>query len=389
MATKSSSSKRLCIIVTVSVSLYGLYRKQWRYWVEQGFDVHGVAAPGPEHKKVRQMGVSTHPIPMQRKPSPFKDVISLFRLWWFLLFNRFDIIHVSTPKASLLGALAARMSGHRRLIYTLRGRAYENMAGWRRRMMNTCEWLTCRLAKRVIPICRELGRVIVDEGLCPAEKIHVIGSGSSCGIDLDHFTRTEQNVHIGREIRNQFGIGTDGLVILFVGWLRKDKGTNELVRAFDALAAGYPGLHLLLLGNYEPSDPLDDDVTLSIESNPRIHRLPWQEEPAVVYTAADIVAFPSHREGFGNIAIEAAAMELPVVASDIMGCREAVKNQETGLLVPPGDIDALALALKQLIENPGLRSKLGRNGRNRVAQEFRQEIIWRGLAEQYGELLSS
>jgi len=367
--------------------MYGLYRKQLLYLLERGFDVHAIAGPGPEHDIVREMGVKTYVVPMERNPSPIKDLISLARLWWVLLWNRFDIIHVSTPKASFLGALASWLSGHRRLIYTLRGRPYEHMTGWRRRLMNGCEWLTCHLACRVVPICYELGQVVVEEGLCPAHKICVIGSGSSAGVDLSRFTRTEENIHIGQNIRRQFGIAVDDLVILFVGRIRRDKGTNELVTAFESLAEEYLNLHLLLLGKYEHSDPLEDSVVSLIESHPRIHHLPWRLEPAPIYTAADIVAFPSYREGFGAVAMEASAMELPVVASDIMGCREAVKNGLTGLLVPRADVQALKDALKKLIDAPELRRELARNGRNRVEREFRQELIWQGILEQYHSLL--
>lgn len=383
----SKRKPRLCIIINPSIGLYGLYRKQWCYWIGKGYEVHGIAGPGPEHEIVREMGVTTHIIPMQRYPSPLKDLISLVRLWWFLLWHRFDIVHVSTPKAGFLGAIAARLSGHRRLIYTLRGRPYENMTGWRRRLMNGCEWLACHLACRVIPICNELAQLIVKEGLCPVEKIRVIGSGSSNGVDLSRFTRTEENIHIGQNIRRQFGIAVDDLVILFVGWLRRDKGTNELVHAFNSLAEEYPNLHLLLLGSYEHSDPLEDHVVSLIESHSRIHHLPWCAEPAPIYTAADIVAFPSYREGFGNVAMEASAMELPVVASDIMGCRESVKNGLTGLLVPRADVQALKDALKKLIDAPDLRRELAQNGRHRVEQEFRQELIWQGILEQYHSLL--
>jgi glycosyltransferase involved in cell wall biosynthesis len=261
------------------------------------------------------------------------------------------------------------------------------MTGWRRKMMHCCEWLTCRLSKRVIPICHELGEVVVNEGLCPAHKMHVVGWGSSAGVDLNRFTRTKENITVGQNIRKQFDISSDDLVILFVGWLRRDKGTNELINAFEPLAEEYPNLHLLLLGDFEPSDPLETKVVKSIGNHCRIHHLPWRIEPAPVYTASDIVAFPSYREGFGNVPIEASAMELPVVASDIMGCRESVEDGVTGLLVPRADAQALREALKKLIDDPQLRRKLARNGRKRVEQKFRQELVFQGYLAQFMELL--
>jgi len=378
---------RLCVIVNPSIALT-LLRKQWSLWMDNGFDVSCITGPGPEqHEKVHKLGVKTYVVPMERYPSLIKDTISLIRLWWILLWNRFDLLHISTPKASFLSALAALLSGHRKVIYLLRGRAYENMTGWRRKLINKCEWLTCNLSSVVVPISHELGEIMVKEGLCPAHKIRVIGSGSSAGVDLSRFTRTKENIAAGQQIRKQFGIGADDLLILFVGWLRRDKGTNELVKAFEPLAEEYPNLHLLLLGNYELTDPLEPEVINSIENHPRIHLLPWRVEPAPVYTAADIVAFPSYREGFGNVPIEASAMVLPVVASDIMGCRESVKNGATGLLVPRGDTQALKNAIKRLIDEPQLRQELARKGRERVEREFRQELVWQGHLELFCELL--
>jgi len=379
---------RLCIIVTASVSLYGLYRKQWLYWTKQGFDVHAIADAGPEHKTVREMGVTTHSIPMVRNPSPLKDLVSLVRIWWFLLWHRFDIVHVSTPKAGFLGAIAARLSRHKRLIYTIHGRCYENMTGWRRKVISGCDWLSCHLAQCVMPVCHELGQAMVNEGLCPSHKIHVVGSGSCNGVDISQFTRTKENVANGQDIRRQFGIAEDDLVILFVGWLRREKGINELVNAFESLAKEYPKIHLLLLGNFEPSDPLEPGVVSSIKNHPRIHCLPWCWDPVPVYAAGDIFALPSYREGLPSVALEASAMELPVVATDIMGCREAVKDQVIGLLVPPADTKAIENGIKRLIEDPALRNKLGINGRDRVLREFRQEAIWAGILEQYQKLLS-
>jgi glycosyltransferase involved in cell wall biosynthesis len=378
---------RLCVIINPSFGLTLPYGKRWEYLMARGFECTGVAGAGPEHEALRRRGVRTRAVPMQRYPSLLKDLVSLVRLWWFLLWHRFDIVHVSSPKASFLGALAARLSGHRRVVYTVRGRPYEHMTGLRRKVMNACEWLTCHLARRVIPISRELGRVLVEEGLCPPGRVRVIRSGSSKGVDLERFSRSEQTVRLGRAIRRERGIQDGDLAILFVGWLRRDKGVNELVRAFGPLAEEYPRLHLLLLGDREPSDPLDEDVLAAIEQHPRIHHLPWRPEPAPVYAAADLVAFPSYREGFGNVPLEAAAMRLASVASDIMGCRESVRRDVTGLLVPPRDAEALREALKRLIDDPSLRERLARNGRRRAEEKFRQELIWDGVASLYRELM--
>jgi len=355
--------------------------------MDHGCALCAVTGSGPqEHESAHRAGMATHIVDIERYPHPVKDLVSLLRIWWFLCSNRFDVVHVSTPKASLLGAMAARLSGHARVVYLVRGRAYENMRGWRRAVMSTCEWVTCHLARRVVPICRELGQALVDKRLCPPGKMQFIGSGSDRGVDLEHFAPTAENKGAGLEVRRELGVGEEALVILSVGWLREEKGTNETVRAFVNLAKDYPHLHLFLLGDYEPSDPLDPEVITEIESNDRIHHLARREDPAPVFAAADMLAFPSYREGFGNVAIEASAMELPVVASDIMGCREAVLDGKTGLLVPLGDADSLAAALKQLIDDPSLRRTLATNGRRRVENEFRQELVFEGMRRLFLDL---
>ena len=379
---------RLCTVINPSFGLTLPYGKFWEYLLDREFECWGVAGPGPEHETVRAMGLKTRVVPMARYPSPIKDILSLIRLWWFFLWHRFDVVKVSTPKASFLGALAARLSGHRHVIYMVRGRPYETFTGWRLRLMRTIEWISCHLAQYVLPICHELGDKLVEEGLCNRKKIRVLGSGSSKGVDLGRFSPTEETRQAGKEIRRECGIGDDDFAILFVGWLRREKGVDELIEAFAPLAEERPSLHLFLLGNYEHSDPLEDKTIETIESHPRIHHLPWRVNPAPVYAAADLVAFPSHREGFGNIPLEAAAMGLASVASDIMGCREAVQDGVIGLLFPTGDADAMRNALRELIEDEPRRKEMARRGLERVDRCFRQEIIWEDLCSIFREVAS-
>jgi glycosyltransferase involved in cell wall biosynthesis len=389
-STKVNKQKpRLCVIVNPPLALL-VFRSQWMFWMKQGFDVSCVTGPwAEEHERMHKVGIKTYVVPMERYPSPFRDIISLARMWYVLLCNRFDLIHISTPKASFLGALAARLSGHKRVFYLLRGRPYEHMTGYRRKIINLCEWLTCHLSQIVVPVSRELGQTLVKEGICPAGRVCVIAHGSSAGVDLNRFTRTVDNLDKGLEIRRQFGISSEDIVILFAGWLRREKGTNELVRAFEMLASEYPNVHLILLGNYVLSDPLEAEVISSIENCPRIHHLAWQDNPAPVFAASDIFALPTYREGFPRAALEAAAMELPVVATDVMGCRETVKNGHTGLLVQWADAEALRDGLMRLIDDPDLRKTMGLNGRIRVEREFRQETVWRRHLEKFRELIYS
>lgn len=373
--------KRLCVIITSALSLK-LFRNQWTYWQNSGWDVTAICGPGEnEHSLVRELGIKTYVVPFVRNPSPIKDIVALVTLWWFLLWHRFDVLHVSTPKASLQGVIAGRLSFHNKIYYLLRGRAYENMAGIKRWIMSRLEWISCHLSTIVVPICRELGQLIVSEGLCPVDRVKYVGSGSSAGIDLSKFTRTEDVSETASQLRKDFLIKDTDVVLIFVGWFRRDKGINELICAFKKLSAEFSDLKLILVGEFEESDPLESDTVFEIKNNSAIIHVHWQNDPAVYYAMADILVFPSYREGFGNVAIEASSMGVPVVASDIMGCREAVVHGQTGLLVTKGDSLKLADSLKLLIFDSNLRKKMSEQGRKRVELEFSQEIIFKQTQE--------
>lgn len=385
---KSRNPIKICFIVTASVSLYGLYRNQWDYWLRQGYIVHAVANHGPEHNLLRKIGIVSHAIPIQRKPSPLHDLLSLIYLIIFFYKYRFNIIHVSTPKAAFLGSIAAYLSGHNNIVYTVHGRPYENMKGIIRFLFEMCERITCHLSTIILPVCHELGKAISCNDHRIANKTRVIGLGSNNGVDVHAFQPTPETTSRGLALRQTLLIPTNDIVLLFVGWLRREKGINELVNTFSLLSYNYSCIHLILLGNYEMSDPLNPDTIQVIGNHPRIHHCSWQWDTIPYYAASDIFVFPSHREGFGNAILEASAMELPVIACDIMGCRESVKSNVTGLLVPPMNISILYKTIERLIFDTDLRKQLGKNGRIRICNNFIQEHIWHNINSIYLSLIS-
>jgi len=183
------------------------------------------------------------------------------------------------------------------------------------------------------------------------------------------------------------GLREKDLLILYSGRIRKDKGINELVIAFNSLAVTHENVFLLIQGKYDHFDSLTDEVMELINSHPRIFQEGWKRNIENFYAAADIFAFPSHREGFGNVALEASAMELPVIGFDVIGCRESIKKGVSGLLMEEIDSDQLKAGLIMLINNPDLREEFGRSGRERIENDFDSKMIWKGLLETYNHLL--
>jgi glycosyltransferase involved in cell wall biosynthesis len=236
----------------------------------------------------------------------------------------------------------------------------------------------------VLCVSHSIRQIAVEEGLCPAEKIKVLASGSGQGVDADNrFNPTRWDEREKRELRSRLAIPEEALVVGFVGRIVRDKGITELAEAWRRLREDYPQAHLLLVGDYEEQDPVPDDVRKMLDNDPRVHITGWLTEAAPYYSIMHLLVLPSYREGFPNTPLEAAAMELPVVATDIPGCRDAVENGRTALLVSPRDARALEDAIRRYLDAPLLRQQHGKAGRERVLRLFRQEILWQALYEEY------
>lgn len=379
---------KICVVIGTAMNLNSLYKDQFKFLMRNGFEITGIAPPGIEHDWLNDDGIKTKVIKIRRTPSLFYDLYSLAKLFFFFVFNRFDIISVSTPKASLLGTLAACLSFHRNINYTLRGRAYENTTGVRRFVFEKIEQFICFSSKNVFCISHELKADFIRKGLCDPKKIFVIGKGSSNGVDLNLFSKNPTNTEAGERIRAALSLKPTDVLLLNSGRLRKDKGINELVLAFRELLKSHDNLYLLLQGTFEEFDPLDVEVMNEIEKNPKIFVHEWSKTIDSYLVACDIFVFPTHREGFGNVAIEASAMEVPVVAFDVIGCRESVKDGISGVLCGDISVENLVQGLKPLVTDTAYRLKLGETGRKWVVENFQSEYIWKELLKVYRRMVS-
>jgi glycosyltransferase involved in cell wall biosynthesis len=352
---------------------------------QAGFRVTLVSGPGELlWATAASEDVEPIAIPMKRTVAPFSDIVSLVRLWRALRRIKPDLAEFSTPKAGLLGMVAARVCAVPARIYLLRGLKLETSTGFKRRVLRAAERLAAACAHVVLCNSDSLRAEALALGLAPAEKLRVLGDGSSHGVDVDRFSPGLS------PIRVQLAI-PDGVPVLgFVGRLTRDKGVPELVEAFDAILAAEPQAHLLLVGWFDASDDaLDEKLCGHILAHPRIHYTGLVPDTAPYYRAMDIMVLPTWREGFPNAVLEAAATEIPVVTTLSTGSRDAVIPEVTGLLVPPGYPEAIVEAALKLIRDPERRLQMGKAARAWVIRHYANERVEGLVAALYRSLLDS
>jgi len=377
---------RVVDMVTASVSVRFLEGRPG-YFAGKGYEVTVVSSPGEELRKAQREGVRTVAVEMAREISPLRDLVSFWGLVRVMRRLRPAITNVATPKAGLLGGVAAWLCGVPCRYYTLLGLRCETTMGLKREVLIAAERIACACAHRVICVSESMRQKAIELGLVEASRTVVLASGSYNGTEPERFAPTTEALRRGGQMREKLGIPANAPVVGFVGRLTKDKGINELVKAYCELRKEMAELRLLLVGEMEEGDPLTARTRWLLENEPGIVRTGFVEDPADYYHLLDVFAFPTYREGFGNVALEANAAGKPVVAAGATGVVDAVVDGVTGLLVPVGDARALAGALKKVIEDPGMAAALGSAGRERVVRQFWRERVWEALEQQYAGML--
>ncbi len=349
---------------------------------DHGYEIEVMSSPGPLLDEFGVThGVRTHGIVMPRAITPAQDAKSVAKMAWAIRKIAPDIVHAHTPKGGLLGMTAAALAKVPARVYHMRGLLTLTATGRRKGLLSAAELTSCELADIVICQSRSLRRVAVDEGLVDPAKAVVLGDGSN-GVDSDYFTRSDWKDK-GVKIRQGFNIPDNAVVVGFVGRLVGDKGIRELARAWERLREKFQNTHLILVGPFEERDPVDEHTRNVLQKDDRVHMVGFVKETAPYYAAMDILTLPTYREGFPNVPLEAAAMELPVVATHVVGCRDAVENRKTGVLVRVKDPRALEHALARYIAFPALRQLHGQAGRQRVIDYFSPERINQELLSVY------
>jgi len=350
-----------------------------------GFRVLLVSAPGELlDATAAQEGVERIAVPMHREIAPLADVVSLLRLCLLIARRRPDLVEFSTPKAGLLGSMAAMLCRVPQRVYMLRGLKYETARGLKRRLLYTAERLAAACAHVVLCNSASLRAEALALGIAPARKLRLLGDGSSNGVDIERFSPGPTGV------RESLGIPGDAKVVGFVGRLTCDKGLPELVRAFDTILRAEPTAHLLLVGWFDDAeDALSRDLRTRILRHPQIDCTGFVGDTAPYYRAMDVLVLPTWREGFPNVVLEAAASGIPVVTTACTGARDSVIPEVTGLLIPPGYPEAIAEAVLKIIRNPARQRLMGEAARNWILDHYLEERVLGLTAEYYRSLIGS
>lgn len=385
--TANDEPIRVTHVATVPMSLLFL-RGQPAYMRARGFELRAVTSPGPELDAFgRAEGVPVHAVSMPRRITPIGDLVSLTRLVLHFRQTRPDIVHAHTPKGGLLGTIAAALAGVPVRIYHMRGLPLMGERGARRALLTVTERVSCALATEVFCVSRSLRDVSIELRLAAPEKVRVLAGGSGQGVDArGRFDPDRLDPDARRRARAGLGIPDDALVFGFVGRVVRDKGLRELASAWAGVREALPHARLLVVGPRDGSD-VEPSVLGALDSDSRVHAIPvFTDDTPAAYAAMDVVVLPTYREGFPNVPLEAASMRLPVIATRIPGCVDAVEDGITGTLVPARDAAALEQAMLRYGRDPSLRMDHGRTGRARVVREFAREAIWAAMADRYAAL---
>ena len=365
--------------VTVSMSCI-FFHELMSKMRDKGYEMVALSSPGSELDEIRKEGFHTIEIPMERHISLTKDLKSLLQLIKVFRKEKPEIVHSMTPKAGLLCMVAAWLTRVPVRIHTFTGLVWPTAHGLQRKILMVTDKITCACATHIIPE----GKGVMNDlrnGHITKKPMKVLGYGNVKGVDMERF---KGSPHHSPKVEG-------GFTFLFVGRIVGDKGLNELVSAFTRLYNEFPFIRLSLVGAYEPElDPLHKETEEVIKSNDAIITLgaKYGDDLIAEYSNADCFVMPSYREGFPNTVLEAGAMGLPCIVTDINGSREIIENDKNGFVVPSKDAEALYLAMRQILTDEKARKEMAANARPMIASRFDKNFVQQYQIDFYQEILN-
>lgn len=378
---------KLVKITTSAGTMNHLFKAQLRY-MQNDYDIVIITSGGVAHDEVvKELNVRGYVVNMTRKITPFADLNALWQLVIILRKEKPFIVHTHTPKAGIVGMLAAWLTRVPHRLHTVGGLPLLVFGGKKRIILDYVEKLTYACATRVYPNSFVMKNIILQNQYTSSKKLKVIANGSSNGIDVSFFERR----HISQtreQIRLELKIGEADFVFCFAGRVVKDKGINELISAFVGFYEKVKTLKIIVLGAFEKElDPVLPETEKNLLHHPGIIYLGFQKDVRPYYLASDAFVFPSYREGFPNVVMQAGAMGLPSIVTDINGCNEIIIHGENGMIIPVQNEEALLNAMCYFVNNPNVVKEMSAKARELIVSRYEQKMVWRALLEEYKSLL--
>lgn len=377
---------KICFVTTVSITLRAFVLPTLEHLVRNtDWQITVICDDDPTFEAALPQGVRYIPVSMKRGIS-LGGIGAMLKMWKIFRQEKFDLVQYSTPNASLYASMAAKLAGVPVRLYCQWGIAYVGFHGLKRKIFKAIEKLVCRFSTQIEPDSFGNLRFSREEGLYGEEKSRVVWNGSASGVDLTKFDISQKNAW-RQAIRSRYGL-EDAFVYGFVGRITRDKGINELFAAYQKLCAEKENTYLMLVGSKENEQLLDQRLLTWAQEHPRVIFCGQTNEVEKYMSAMDVYILPSYREGFGSAVVEAEAMGVPVIVSDIPGPTDAMVPEQTGLLVKKADVDTLYQAMARICEDRDLCAALGRQAAGFAAERFDQKQLVRYILEDRKRLLN-
>jgi len=386
----SESKKKLIRITTVPLSLDKILDGQLAF-MNNHYEVIAISSE-KEYliRCAKNEGVRYKHIEMTRKITPLKDFLSLLKLISFLKKEKPFIVHSHTPKAGIIAMLASRIANIPIRLHTVGGLPLMEEKGSKKKLLEMIEKLTYSFSTKIFINSKGLYDYIIDNNYTSKNKLKVVGNGSSNGVDVHYFSPEKISQIEIAQLKLSLGILENDFTFIFVGRIVTDKGINELVEAFDTVCLKYKTIKLVLVGEQESDlDPLNEKTINLIRNNNKIIETGFQNDIRPYLALSDALVFPSYREGFPNVLMQAGAMGLPVIASNINGCNEIIVDGKNGILIPLKDINSIERALIQLIDDKSFYLNLKSNSRSMIVSRFERSVICEKILDEYKKMENS
>lgn len=380
------STKKILRVVTSDISL-GLLKGQLAF-LSDFYNVKAISSSGPNVEKSKTSeGVAILTVEMERSISLVKDFKSLINLYKIFRKEKPDIVHSITPKAGLLSMIAGAMARVPNRIHTFTGLIFPTKEGVFQKILIWADRVLCHFATKIYPEGQGVKQDLIKFGITKKE-LNIIANGNVNGIDCNYFDPAIFPEEEKIRLKQNLGIEKDDFVFIFLGRLVTDKGINELINTFLTLQSNFPKSKLLLLGTFERElDPLQLETEKQIINHPNIIHAGWQDDVRPYLAVSNALAFPSYREGFPNVVLQAGAMGLPAIVTNISGCNEIIIENENGVIIPSKNKEALLSALKRFVSDPLFVESLSKKARKLILERYQQHVVWNAILDEYRNIL--